>query len=142
VIRLTGVPFGIALVTATVATLACAQPRAVQSAPPAHFLINVTASESGLELTCANHCAWQRLTFDAKPWHSPVAIDQYGMSSVSVPPPRRAEPFTPFLFTIQRTENDLRFRGVRGTAWTELSFECRDSRCAQAIDEAGMAGAR
>lgn len=42
------------------------------------------------------------------------------------------------LFTLEKTKNGLSLKGIEGTAWTDLSFSCPDSRCDQAIDQKGM----
>lgn len=125
-----------AAILLAVATVTCAKQRSSEPRPLADFLISVTLTDAGIELTCAHDCAWKTLTFSARSGDQPVPVDRHGMTSTSTKGDPQAGDF---LFTIQRTDKELRFQGLRGTAWTSLTIGCTGTRCSQSIDEYGTA---
>ena len=101
----------------------------------ADFRIVVGLTDDGVVLRCTEGCAWIDLTFSAIPYGAEQAVDNFGMTN----PSRTAQASDSFLFTIQRTADGIRLRGLEGSLWTELSFECAPGACSVAIDENGIA---
>lgn len=112
------------------------------SSPPATpaptlsgFQIVVGMTEDGIALQCTEGCAWRDLSFSARPYAAEVPVDYNGMTG-SAENMRTSESF---LFTVQKTDDGVRLRGIHGSAWTELSFKCAPGTCRVSIDEMGMA---
>ena len=107
-------------------------------APPAelaNFQIVVGMTDDGIVLQCTDGCAWVDLSFSVRPYAAEVAVDNAGMADASA----SAQSPDSFLFTVQKTEEGIRLRGIHGSAWTELSFSCAPGACSVPIDEMGMA---
>ena len=95
----------------------------------------VSLTDDGIDLRCTEGCAWTALAFGARPYGQEQAVDNFGMTN----PSRTTEAAESFLFTIQRTDDGVRLRGLEGTSWTELAFECAPGTCSVPIDRNGMA---
>ena len=120
--------------------LACAHTRPRTYAPISDFLITLSRTPEGIELTCTEGCAWTKLTFTTDIVRNGQLVDQNGMASATRAAPK-SERGTNFLFAVLRTREQVQLQGHSGVAWTKLSFTCRPG-CAQAIDEFGMTGGR
>ena len=94
----------------------------------------VENSEDGVKLSCQEGCAWETLTFNAE---NAQAVNQYGMTSVNEKEPKKDSDLANFLFTIENTEEGVRLQGIKGTAWTHLTFGMKE-RQSQSVDEMGM----
>jgi hypothetical protein len=121
---------------------ACAGRPQLSKAPGlADFAITVSSSSDGIELLCVRGCAWTQLTFTSRPDAAPQAVDQFGMTSAAPTTSQSPAGRSSFLFTVQRTADEVRLQGIRGSAWTALTYGCRAGTCRQEIDEYGMASA-
>ena len=89
-------------------------------------------------MECTEGCAWKTLSFRLSDDSEPQAIDEYGMTFLEKADQEENADLSNFLFTIERKGNKLFFKGIEGTAWTELSFSVSPQE-EQAIDERGMA---
>lgn len=107
-----------------------------QSHETSNFTFVVEAADrNGIDLTCAEGCAWKVLSFDVS---EAQAIDARGMTGPSEENDNSATELADFLFTIERTEEGVRLEGKRGTAWKVLTFSCASGECSQAVDQNGM----
>lgn len=104
----------------------------VKSLSDFHF--TVENSEGGVKLSCQEGCAWTELTFNSQ---QEQAVDQYGMTSIDRETPKKEDDLSNFLFFIERTENGVKMRGVKGTAWTHLTFGMEGKK-SQGVNQMGM----
>jgi len=99
------------------------------------FRMTIKNTEKGLELQGLKGSAWTNLTFSLNNYR-PQAIDEYGMTDVQKSignDPKLAD----FLFTIEKTKDGVLLKGVKGTAWKELSFSLSTGE-SQQVDQMGM----
>lgn len=78
------------------------------------FNIAVSFTEKGIQFEAAKGCAWTKLNFDSI---KQEGIDNFGMNDTDTPTKK-----TTFYFTVERTKTGLKLKGLKGTAWKELSF--------------------
>jgi len=101
------------------------------------FLVIIETTDSDeIKLKCKEGCAWETLTFNLSESKIIQAIDEFGMTDGNGEN-RENENSSDFLITVQKTDNDLIFKGLNGTAWTDLSFSIKPFM-PQTIDEMGM----
>ena len=101
------------------------------------FLVSVeTTDHKEIKLKCTEGCAWKTLTFNLSDMNSIQAIDEFGMTNKN-DENKKDENLSDFLITMQRTDNGLIFKGLNGTAWTDLRFSLKPNS-PQLIDEMGM----
>ena len=116
----------------------------------AEFLILVETTKDGIKLTSEKGCAWKELIVKVNPY-VPRTIDQFGMVSPGSDSKIKDSTLSDFRFIIKKTNNSVVLDGLLGTAWTNLSFSCKNSmirsshaslcksgNCAQYIDFSGM----
>ena len=102
------------------------------------FLLVVQNSDNNkIVMECKEGCAWKTLSYNLSDNSKPQAIDEYGMTDLNKVNPQEDAELSNFLFTIERKGNKLFFKGVEGTAWTELSFSLSPQE-EQAINQMGM----
>lgn len=132
---------GVVVVFAVLLSLAMPSHIFAQSAAPevSNFAFVVRTTANSIDLTCTRGCAWKTLSFSAGIDGAPQAVDQYGMTVERSQSSEERPGLANFLFTIQRAADGVRLQGLRGSAWTSLSFGCRTSGCKQAVDQHGMA---
>lgn len=51
-------------------------------------------------------------------------------------------PAAGFEFTVQKTDLEIRFKGVRGTQWGEAAYACKEIPCEFILDSAGINAGR
>jgi hypothetical protein len=100
------------------------------------FKVVVEKTKNGIKIQSLKGSAWTELTFSIKS-DRPQAIDEYGMTDLGKIPSEKDSNFADFLFTIIKTESGIVLKGIKGTAWTELSFSLPKNG-KQAIDQFGM----
>ncbi|NJY62865.1 hypothetical protein HC174_08860 [Salinimicrobium sp. CDJ15-81-2] len=102
------------------------------------FLLVVQNSDNNkIVMECKEGCAWKTLSYNLSDNRKPQAIDEYGMTDLNKVNSQEDADLSNFLFTVERKGNRLNFKGVEGTAWTELSFSISPQQ-EQAINEMGM----
>ena len=102
------------------------------------FLVVVQNPDNSIiSLECKEGCAWKTLSYTLSGNNNPQAIDEYGMTELDKVNPQKDANLSNFLFTVERKGNKLFFKGVEGTAWTELSFSISPKQ-EQAINQMGM----
>lgn len=99
------------------------------------FLIERT--EEGIKMQSIRGTAWIDLSFRLKN-DKTQAIDEYGMLKLKRFTFFKGSKTLELLFTISKTEHNIILKGIKGTAWTELSFPLSKNEI-QAIDQFGMA---
>jgi len=99
------------------------------------FKLTIKNTDKGLELQGLKGSAWTNLSFTLNNYR-PQAVDEYGMTDVEKSQgkdPKLAD----FLFTIEKTKDGILLKGVKGTAWKELSFSLSKGE-SQQVDQMGM----
>ena len=90
-------------------------------------------------MKCIEGCVWEDLTYENKKEFQ--AINEFGMTEIEDDQSNKNENLPKLLFTITKTDNGISLKGIKGTAWTDLSFSLRNNQT-QAIDEMGMANGK
>ena len=101
-----------------------------------NFKIIIEKTDDGIKMTCDEGSAWNELSFPTKK-DRPQAVDQFGMTRVDKISTQKDPKIADYLFTITKTENGIVLKGIKGTAWTDLSFSLSKNE-KQAIDQFGM----
>jgi len=99
------------------------------------FKMAIKKTDKGLELQGLKGSAWTNLSFTLNN-HRPQAVDEYGMTDVEKSTGSDTK-LADFLFTIEKTKNGILLKGIKGTAWKELSFSLIKGE-SQQIDQMGM----
>ncbi|PHN01365.1 hypothetical protein [Flavilitoribacter nigricans] len=99
------------------------------------FKIVIEKNDGEIKMKCTEGCAWLDLSYENKTVAQ--AIDQYGMTEIRKEPAVADEELSDFLFTLTKTETGVSLKGIRGTAWLELSFTLKPGE-QQLIDQYGM----
>ena len=107
----------------------------VQKSPK--FLILIETSNDLINLTFQEGCAWKELSFTLIK-NKVQNIDQNGMVAEKREKLVKDNIQSYFLFSIEKTKNGLSFKGIKGTAWEKLNFDCPKTKCHQYIDQKGM----
>lgn len=100
------------------------------------FKIIIEHTEDGVKMQGIEGSAWIDLSFDLNNDRS-QAVDEYGAIILEEASSVKDKNLADFLFTITRTEDGLKLKGIEGTAWTDLSFPLGKNH-KQAIDQNGM----
>ncbi len=101
------------------------------------FKIVIKKTENGVAMKCLKGCAWTHLSFNLYENYA-QPVDQNGMAELNKVSSKRDSNLAHFLFTIAKTDNGIKLKGIKGTAWTRLSFSLNKYQ-EQAIDQNGMA---
>ena len=100
------------------------------------FKVVIEITDNGIKLISEKGCAWKELTFsiiDKKQ----QAIDEYGMVELDKNHSKKTDGLADFLFTLTKTKNEIELKGIKGTAWTNLSFSLLKNQ-KQAVDQFGI----
>ena len=100
------------------------------------FKVIVEKTDNGIKMKSEKGSAWIDLSFSLNN-DQPQAVDEYGMTELKNVSENKDEKLADFLFTIAKTENGIKLKGIEGTAWTELNFSLAENK-KQAIDQFGM----
>lgn len=100
------------------------------------FKIIIEQTNDGLKLECKKGSAWINLSFSLSD-NKEMAIDEYGMSDLNKVSANKNSKLADYLFTIMKTDEGIKLKGVEGTAWTKLSFTLNNGE-RQAINQFGM----
>jgi len=101
-----------------------------------NFKVVVEKTDNGIKMQSVEGSAWIDLSFSINN-DRPQAIDEYGMTELNKISSEKDSNLADFLFTITKTENGIVLKGIKGTAWTDLSFSLLENG-KQAIDQFGM----
>lgn len=132
-------PAGFSIATAVMLLIA-ASGRMTAQPKYHHFLIGITTHDGNATLVAKKGCSWKTLEFPLAP-NTEQAVNDLGLTTVETSEQERADKPEKMLFTIERTVDGLRLRGIKGIAWPDLSFSCSGGGCNQWINEYGMAKA-
>jgi hypothetical protein len=113
--------------------------RTVSTSSPAELapLLVVSTPGESVQLICESGCAWTELSFAAVPDGPGVAVDEFGMTSVTRERERVEPDLSQFLFTVRRTTEGVELQGLEGFAWKGLGWECPENNCSIPIDQRG-----
>jgi hypothetical protein len=96
---------------------------------PDFSMLIIRSSGGEIRLTDIKGCGFATLNYSGV---ARQVIDECGMVSPN------DERLSKFRFEIIKTKEGLTLRGIKGTAWTELSFSGPDGTCKQVINQFGM----
>lgn len=85
------------------------------------FTIDVATSQDEVFLTCSKGCAWKTLTFNLFEYANPQAVNFFGMTQLNSEESDN-DSEKDFLFTVRRVGDKIQLQGIRGLAWSSLSF--------------------
>ena len=85
------------------------------------FNISFEESPNGIKMTCEKGCAWEELTISLNE-NKPQAINAQGMTELDKKTRTKEANLADFLFTIVKTNEEVKLTGIEGTAWEELTF--------------------
>jgi hypothetical protein len=105
----------------------------IKSSKVEPFTIVVERTNNEMKLTCTNGCSWKELKFNTIGNSNAQAIDENGMTALNESPKASG-----FLFTIETTQKEVSLKGLKGTSWKELRFDCLENNCKQTLDHNGM----
>jgi len=100
------------------------------------FKIIVEKTYNGIKMKSVEGIAWIDLSFNLENDQT-QAIDEYGMTEVNKVSSKKDSNLADFLFTITKTYNGIKLKGIEGTAWLDLSFSLTKNK-KQAFDQYGM----
>lgn len=92
------------------------------------FEILVTETRMGIALECKSGCAWKDLSFSIKNKYRPYGISELGMLDIKDEDRVKQGKLQDFFFTVQKTDKGLKFEGISGTAWIDLTYSDRKGR--------------
>ncbi len=103
------------------------------------FEITIRTTKDKIILKSNNGSAWTKLKFP-KTDHAQL-IDEQGMTKlegVKNISRKSDKELSDFLFSIKLENDKVILKGLQGTAWKELSYDCKNINCASTINELGM----
>lgn len=104
-----------------------------------NFELNIQTSDEEIILESKNGSAWRKLTFSKT--DKAQAVDEYGMTEISNDKNKRQKSekgLANYTFTIKQENGEIILDGIEGTAWTKLTFKCKNVECATDLNEMGM----
>lgn len=99
------------------------------------FKVVIEKNNNGVKLKCEEGCAWKELSYSMNDYR-PQAIDKFGMSELNKDRSNKDLNLSGFLFTVTKTKTGIDLKGIKGTAWTNLSFSLLENK-QQAINQFG-----
>jgi len=100
------------------------------------FKLVIEKTEDGIKLQCEKGAAWKELSYRTCDFKE-QAIDEFGLTSLKKKTLKSDSKLADFLITIKLTDTGISLKGIKGTAWTDLSFSLSDNGI-QTIDQNGM----
>ncbi|MGM0651117.1 MAG: hypothetical protein ACQES1_11515 [Bacteroidota bacterium] len=101
-----------------------------------NFKLIVEKTENGIKMQSLEGSAWINLSFSLNDDQA-QAIDEYGMTDMDDPVANKEANLADYLFTISKTDEGIKLKGIHGTAWTDLSFSLAANE-RKVIDQNGM----
>jgi hypothetical protein len=106
---------------------------------PSEFKISIESSKKAIKLVCLSGCNWKELHYRTTSDNILQAVNRFGMIDLTQRDVIVNDDFNDFLFTIETSVNSIKLKGIEGTAWKELTFDCYDLKCIRMIDAYGIA---
>ena len=100
------------------------------------FKLVIEKTEDGIKLQCKKGAAWKELSYRTCDFKE-QAIDEFGLTNLKKETLKSESKLADFLITIKLTDTGISLKGIKGTAWTDLSFSLSDNGI-QTIDQNGM----
>ena len=107
-----------------------------KSADLKDFKFIIEKTDNGVKMKSSAGCAWIDLTFSLD-FYSAQAVDEYGMTKLDNVSEVVDNNLADFLFTITKTDKGFILNGIKGTAWTELTFS-NSKNVKQMINQFGI----
>ena len=98
-----------------------------QSGTLENFQISIESTKNRIKLQSEEGSAWLSLSFnidDYQPW----AVNQFGMTKTDSSSSKKESKLADYLFTISKNKDKIVLKGVKGTAWKDLSFSLRKNQ--------------
>ncbi len=102
----------------------------------APFLILVESTDNGLKFTCPKGCGWTDLSFTLYEGES-QGVNQEGMANMISNQLNQENGLADFHFEVKKDDKNIYLKGMKGTAWLNLSFMSGDGKFHQYFDEYG-----
>ena len=99
------------------------------------FKILLEKDGNKIIMKCEKGCAWIDLSYENN--KAAQAIDEYGMAVLNEVESDKPNNLTGFLFTVTKSVAGISLKGLKGTAWIDLSFSLSEGQ-KQMIDQNGM----
>lgn len=100
------------------------------------FKIKIENTKKGIKMQSLEGSAWVDLNFSTIKFR-PQAINENGMTSLKEDTSHANTELADYLFTIKKTNKNIKLTGIKGTAWKELTFTL-PLNSVQIIDQQGM----
>ncbi|EMR04247.1 hypothetical protein [Cesiribacter andamanensis] len=100
-------------------------------AKTAEFTWELNVDKDRITIRCAEGCAFTNLAFSS---NRTVTLNQVGMLDLAKNPDEASS--SDFLITYQKKGNKVILTGIKGVAWTELSFIA--GRASYTLDQNGL----
>ncbi len=102
--------------------------------PPATFELTLVRTGTGWSATCATGCAWTEVSMECAPGCQAV-ISESGMRTQRAPELAKDS----FAFVVEpRGVGGWQAVSIRGTAWSEASVGCDETKCRTWVDDTGV----
>ncbi len=108
-----------------------------ESTESSNFVISIKTNDNKIILECEKGCAWKKLTYTLVEGDEMKVVDEYGVNLLNNVSENKDASLADFLFNVEKTKQGLKLKGIKGTAWVELSFSLAENRF-QRIDNLGM----
>lgn len=99
-----------------------------------NFKINIENNTNKVKMTCEEGCAWKELEFTLYE-NDTQAVNQFGM--IYTQDIKKEMDESSFLFFIKKESKRIILKGIKGSAWTDLSFSLPLHQT-QGVDQNGM----
>ncbi|SEA03157.1 hypothetical protein [Bizionia paragorgiae] len=91
------------------------------SQQPNDFRIIIEKSGNQIKMESDKGAAWVKLSLSPDNT-TPQTIDEYGITDVNNVNSKKDPKLADFLFTITKTKNGVKLKGIEGTDWKDLEF--------------------
>lgn len=91
------------------------------------FKIIIEKTDNGIKMKSEKGSVWINLSFSLNNYRA-QAVDQYGMTELKSVSENKDENLADFLFTLTKTKNGNKLKGIEGTAWTKLKFSIAENK--------------
>jgi hypothetical protein len=121
------------LLVTNLAALSAAAP-----APSASFSLILERDGTEWSATCESGCDWATVgSKRPRIFGTSIVIDSYGVAGLLGSPHDDAS----FAFKVSGDgDNGWKAEGLKGTAWTKLTYGCEDGPCRARVTQAGVEG--
>jgi hypothetical protein len=101
-----------------------------------NFKLELTTTGNDVKIRSTEGSAWIDLAFSTNK-DQPQAINEYGMTTLDQASEKHETNRPNYLFTVTKIKNEIVLAGIKGTAWTNLSFSLKNNQIV-ALNQFGM----